>query len=131
LLNELLQSNHTDLAERDARIASLQAELQAVQKTADNQLALKAIYREVRAQFPQALQVNVSAGFRSVTVKPGAAATERPLVLVQLYLRDALGVAEQERLRLGLRTRAGLTDVQDVRLEVSVVKPVVKKKKTR
>ncbi|NCN97394.1 MAG: DUF389 domain-containing protein [Rhodoferax sp.] len=124
LLNELLQSNHTDLAERDARIASLQAELQAVQKTTRSQLPLQAIYREVRAQFPQALQVNVSSGFRSLAGRPGEPAAERPLLLVQLHLRDALGTAEKERLRLGLRTRAGLTDVQDVQLEVLIAEPV-------
>jgi len=53
------------------------------------------------------------------------------LLLVQLHLRDALGTAEKERLRLGLRTRAGLTDVEDVQIEVSVVKPALKKKKRR
>ncbi|NCP82534.1 MAG: hypothetical protein GW826_09515, partial [Rhodoferax sp.] len=45
-------------------------------------------------------------------------------LLVQLHLRDALGTAEKERLRLGLRTRAGLTDVQDVQLEVLIAEPV-------
>jgi len=63
--------------------------------------------------------------------RPGEPAAERPLLLVQLHLRDALGTAEKERLRLGLRTRAGLTDVEDVQIEVSVVKPALKKKKRR
>ncbi len=137
LLNEFVQANRVDIAEREARVAALQAQLQAVQKAADAQLPLQAIYREVQAQFPQALQINVSTGFRGIAAKPGEAVeagSERPLLLVQLQLRDGLSAAEQERLRMGLRTRAGLTDLQDVRLEVSAVapvKPAVAEKKKR
>lgn len=127
LLNEFVQTNRVDIAEREARIAALQGQLQVVQKAAAAQLPLQAIYREVRAQFPEAMQINVTSGFRSMAAKTSAlpdAQTERPLLLVQLELNRALSAAEQERLRLGLRTRAGLTDVEDVRLEVSVVAPV-------
>ena len=127
LLNEFVQTNRVDIAEREGRIAALQSQLQVVQKAAAAQLPLQAIYREVRAQFPDASQINVTSGFRSIASKmpaPPDAPTERPLLLVQLQLSSALSAAEQERLRLGLRTRAGLTDVQDVRLEVSVAAPV-------
>jgi hypothetical protein len=122
-----VQANRVDIAEREARIAALQGQLQAAQKAADAQSSVQAIYREVQAQFPQAQQIIVSTGFRGISAKPGEAVkagSERPLLLVQLQLRDGLSASEQERLRLGLRTRAGLADVQDVRLEVSVVTPV-------
>lgn len=137
LLNEFVQTNRTDIAEREARIAALQSQLQMVEKAAAAQLPLQAIYREVRAQFPQASQINVTSGYRSVAAKLPAvpdAPTERPLLLVQLQLGSALSAAEQERLRLGLHTRAGLSDVQDVRLEVSVaapIKPAATQKKRR
>lgn len=124
LLNDFLQTNRVDIAEREARIVALQGELQNLRKSVSAQLPLKDIYNEVRSQFPQALQVNVVSGFRAVATKanlPSEPGTERTLLLVQLKLRDALGAAEQERLRLGLRTRAGLTDLEDVRLEVSVL----------
>lgn len=124
LINELLQTNRADIAEREARIVALQGQLQAARQSAAAQLPLKDIYHEVRAQFPQALQVNVTAGFQGVMTKPDAppdtAALDRPLLLVQLQLPTALGAAEQERLRLGLRQRAGLADLEAVRLEVSV-----------
>lgn len=137
LLNEFVQSNRVDIADREARIAALQGQLHAVQKAAAEELPLQAIYREVQAQFPQALQLSVSSGYQSVAAKPGAplqSQTTRPLLLVQLQLRNALGDDEQERLRQGLRTRAGLADVQDVRLDVLVVAPakpapVAKKKR--
>lgn len=134
LLNELMQSNRSELADRDERIASLQAQLQAAQKAAESQLPLPAIYREVAAQFAQAEQIQVTSGLRNVAGRSGDPAQVRPLLLVQLRLKEPLSAAEKERLRLGLRTRAGLTDAQDVQLDVSVVeraKPVAAKKKRR
>jgi len=130
LINEFLQTNRTDIAEREARIVALQGQLQAAQQAAQQaataQLPLQTIYREVRAQFPDAVQLSVSSGFHSSPINAGVPlnpAAERPLLLVQLQLHQALSATEQERLRLGLRARAGLTDVQDVQLLVSVVKP--------
>lgn len=126
LINEFLQTNRTDIAEREGRIATLQEQLQVAQKAAVAQLPLVAIYRELQAQFPEALQLNVASGLRGVAFSaraPLKAAAERPLLLVQLQLRSGLGAPEQERLRLGLRTRAGLAELEDVRLEVSVPAP--------
>jgi len=127
LLNEFVQANRVDITEREARILALQEQVQVLQKVASSQLPLQAIYHEVQAQFPQALQIHVSAGFRGTAAKPGdavKAGSERPLLLVQLQLREGLSASEKERLRLGLRTRAGLMDLQDVQLEVSEAAPV-------
>ncbi len=134
LINEFLQTNRSDIAERETRIAALQAQLQAAQNSAATQLPLAAIYRELQAQFPQALLLNVATGLRSVAAvgdqAPLKTAVQRPLLLVTLQLRDALSDAEQERLRLGLQTRAGLADLQDVQLDVTVVpRPVAPKRK--
>lgn len=126
LLNDFLQTNRADIAERDARIAALQGELHNLRKSVSVQLPLKDIYNEVRSQFPQALQVSVTSGFRTEAEKPqlqSAPGGERPLLLVQLKLREPLSAGEQERLRLGLRTRAGLADLEDVRLDVSALSP--------
>lgn len=126
LLNEFVKTNRTDIADRDARILALQEQVQVLQKVASSQLPLQAIYREIQAQFPDALKLSVSSGVRSFTAKAGtplASTAERPLLLVQLQLRNELSADAQERLRLGLRSRAGLADVQDVQLEVSVVAP--------
>jgi len=126
LLNEFVKTNRTDIADRDARILALQEQVQVLQKVASSQLPLQAIYREIQAQFPDALKLSVSSGVRSFTAKAGtplASTAERPLLLVQLQLRNELSADAQERLRLGLRSRAGLADLQDVQLEVSVVAP--------
>jgi len=126
LLNEFVQNNRIDITEREARILALQEQVQVLQKVASSQLPLQAIYREVQAQFPDAVQLSVSSGLRSYTAKAGTpmdSTVERPLLLVQLKLRNELSADAQERLRLGLHTRAGLTDLQDVQLEVSVVAP--------
>lgn len=134
LINEFLQTSRSDITERKTRIAALQAQLQAAQNSAATQLPLSAIYRELQAQFPQALLLNVATGLRSVAAVGEQAtlktAVQRPLLLVTLQLRDALSDAEQERLRLGLQTRAGLADLQDVQLDVTVVpRPVAPKRK--
>jgi len=133
LFNEFLLTNRSDIAERDARIAALQAQLLVAQQSAALQLPLAAIYRELQAQFPQALHLHVTSGLRSVASTgqgPLNTAVQRPLLLVNLQLRDALGKAELERLRLGLQTRAGLADVQDVQLDVTVAaRPVAASKR--
>ncbi len=130
LINEMLQTNRADMDEREARIVALQGQLQALRQSVAAQLPLKDIYHEILAQFPQALQVNVTTGFQGVGAKldaPPTIAVDRPLLLVQLQLPSALGAAEQERLRLGLRKRAGLAGLEDVRLEVSVPAPANKR----
>ena len=101
--------------------------------SAGHQLPLPASYRGLQAQFPQALRLNVATGLRSVNAgeqAPLKTAVQRPLLLVKLQLRDALSNAGQERLRLGLQTRAGWADLQDVQLDVTVVpRPVAAKRK--
>jgi len=137
LINEFLQTNRADIAERDARILALQGQLQDLKKAASIQLPTQAVYQEIRAQFPDALRVSVTTGFQGTPGIPGTpeqpATTpgDRPLLLVQLELPSALGMAEQERLRLGLRTRAGLSDLQQVRLEVSVAPKAADKQKKK
>ncbi len=45
---------------------------------------------------------------------------ERPLLLVQLKLTNSLSAIEIQRLRQGLRVRAGLDNIDDVQLDVIV-----------
>jgi uncharacterized hydrophobic protein (TIGR00271 family) len=128
LLTEFMQSNRTDVAQREARIVELERELQIARNSASTQVPLKDIYREVSAQFPQAKQLSVTWGLQSAVIGPASvgASTEiarpdRALLLVQLQLPSALGASEQERLRLGLRARAGLSQLDEVQLFVSVL----------
>jgi uncharacterized hydrophobic protein (TIGR00271 family) len=122
LLNEFLQTNRNDIAEREARIAELQTQLQALQASAAKQLPLQAIHKELLAQFPQASDIQVVWGLRGVPTagqaSPLQSEVSRPLLLVQLQLPAGMAIssAEQERLRQGLRIRAGLTNGQDLQL---------------
>ncbi len=122
LLNEFLQANRSDIAEREVRIADLQKQLQEIQAASARALPLQAIYKELLAQFPQATEIHVTWGLR------GAPATatgqlqsdvSRGLLLVQLQLPVGVSVstAEQVRMLQGLRARAGLTEQQDVQLK--------------
>lgn len=131
ILQDFMKSNRTEIVEREERIVSLQKELEEIRKTAARQLPLRDIYAEISAQFPQALQVSVTSGYRATEGPQDAlnnkSMLERPLLLVQLKLLTPLIPAEIQRLRLGLRTRAGLENIDDVQLEVSVA-PVEKSK---
>ena len=132
ILQDFVKSNQAKIIERDARIAALQKELGELQKAVSNQLPLQAIYRELSAQFPQALQISVTSGYRAMVPLAGAserAFMERPLLLVQLNLAEPLSAAERQRLRLGLSVRAGLKNVDDVQLEVTVSTAVIRKTK--
>ncbi|MCF8209140.1 MAG: DUF389 domain-containing protein [Rhodoferax sp.] len=132
ILQDFLKSNRTEITDRDARIAALQKELAEAQKLAASQLPLHAIYREIVAQFPQAAQVSVSTGYRTAEIRadrPSESAAGQPLLLVQLTLPSPLSVAETQRLRQGLRVRAGLQNTDDVQLLVSSA--VAKKGKAR
>lgn len=132
ILQDFVKSNQAEIIERDARIAALQKELGELQKAVSIQLPLQAIYRELSAQFPQALQISVTSGYRAMVPLAGAserAFMERPLLLVQLNLAEPLSAAERQRLRLGLSVRAGLKNVDDVQLEVTVSTAVIRKTK--
>ena len=110
----------------------IQEELAEAQKLAASQLPLHAIYREIVAQFPQSLQLSVSAGYRTAenrADRPDESAAGHPLLLVQLTLPSPLSAAETQRLRQGLRVRAGLQNTDDVQLLVSSA--VAKKGKAR
>ena len=123
ILQDFMKSNANEIAARQSHIASLQKELDQMRKAASTQLPLKDIYREISAQFPQALQISVTSGYRTegplaeTLEKPVA---DRPILRVDLRLSSALGAAERQRLRLGLRARAGLADIEDVQLEVTI-----------
>jgi len=128
LLTEFMQSNRTEVAQREARIAELELELQNQRKLALAQVPLKDIYRELSAQFPQATHLSVTWGLQSAM--PGSTAADasresarpdRALLLVQLQIPTALSAPEQARLRLGLRVRAGLSQLDEVQLQVLVV----------
>jgi hypothetical protein len=122
ILQDFIQSNRTENMEREARIATLQKELEDSRKAAANQLPLQAIYREIAAQFPQAEQITVTSGYRARTTPAGGSTDsglERPILLVQLNLTEPLSTPERQRLRLGLSARAGLKSVDDVQLEVT------------
>lgn len=123
ILQDFIQSNQTEIVERETRIATLQKELDELRKAAASQLPLHDIYREITAQFPQALHVGVSAGYQTAESPTSATeknASQRPLLLVQLKLPKPLGAPEMQRLRVGLAVRAGLKNADDVRLDVTV-----------
>lgn len=125
LLRDLLQNNQGILREKDAQIASLQAEIQLLRSATSSQIPLADILRELHAQFPDAAEINVAAGVRAT--RPGVIAVadmpaDPPVLMVRLALPQALGSAEVERLRKGLRARAGLPESGDVRLDVEVIR---------
>ena len=120
ILRDFVQSNQTEIGVREARIATLQKELADLRKAAQMQLPLHDIYREIAVQFPAALHIAVTSGYRAADLPAGAEfpGGARPLLLVQLQLAEPLNAAEKQRLRLGLAVRAGLKSVDDVQLEV-------------
>ncbi len=124
LLNEFMQIKYPGIEERDARIQALQTELADLRKSADVQLRLRAIHEEIQAQFPNAVEINVATGFGT------AAEQVRPILLVQIRLKTGIGTAEKERLRMGLRKRAGMLELNDVRLEILLTSPSQSKQKS-
>ena len=132
ILQDFIKSNQREIIEREARIADLQKEVGELRKAVSDQVPLQDIYREVAAQFPGALQISISSGYRTVEAPAGApelALVVRPLLLVQLKLAEPLSTDERQRLRLGLSARAGLKNVDDVQLELTVSTTASRKKK--
>lgn len=126
LLNEFMQIKSPVIEERDARIFALQTELTELRKSAEVQLRLRAIHNEIQAQFPNAIEINATTGFSTVTEQA------RPILLVQIRLKTSISAAEKERLRMGLRERAGMADLDDVRLDILLPSgPKSKQKSTR
>jgi hypothetical protein len=126
LLNEFMQIKSPGIEERDARIFALQTELTELRKSAEVQLRLRAIHNEIQAQFPNAIEINATTGFSTVTEQA------RPILLVQIRLKTSISAAEKERLRMGLRERAGMADLDDVRLDILLPSgPKSKQKSTR
>lgn len=131
LLTELMQSNQADIAQRDARILALQEELNRAQLTLAGQVPLQDIHREMRAQFPQAQQLSVTWGLQASAPEANdVPSPDRRLLLVKMQLPTVLGAPEQERLRLGLRARAGLTQADEVQV-LMTVPPVARTTKKR
>lgn len=132
ILQDFIKSNQTEIIEREARIASLQRELGEIRKAAIAQPPLREIYSELAAQFPRAQKINVAFGYRS-SGKPSdgihASAVQHPLLVVQLELTEPLSSTEIERMRLGLRARANLVDIDDIQLDVST--PLIRSRKAR
>lgn len=127
LLQDLLQSNRTEVQTRESRILALQDELQEVRRSASTQLPVRQVYRELRAQFPQATQLDVAAGLGTGlhgTSDALEALAGRPVLLIHMLLPKALAADELERLRKGLQVRAGLAEADDVRLTVVSATPV-------
>lgn len=131
ILQDFMQSNRTEIEVRDVRIAALQGELSEMRKAAALHPPLQDIYREVLAQFPQARQIRVTSGYRSGGATTRSKAVDKPLLLVQLTLAKALSADERERLRMGLRAREGLADIDDVEVEVSVAQASAGKTKAK
>jgi uncharacterized hydrophobic protein (TIGR00271 family) len=132
ILQDFIKSNQTEIIAREARIAALQKELGELRKAASTQLPVHNIYREITAQFPHALEITVTSGYRAAEksiLAPEKTSVERPLLLVQLKLTEPLNAAERQRLRLGLSVRAGLQNVDDVLLDVSVSPARIRKAK--
>ena len=126
ILQNFMQTTRNDMSERDARIAQLQNDLQQAQAARTMQNLLQSIHQEISVQFSRALQINVSSGYRSVVQaannSDGPQALQRPLLLVQLRLDQGQNMsrAEIQRLRQGLQLRAGLAELEDVQVELSV-----------
>ncbi len=121
ILQDFIKSNQTEIIARETRIAALQKELGEVRKSVMGQPPLREIHREISAQFPMAQQVSVAYGYRSSGNPPDrieATAAQRPILVVQLILAKPLSAAEKERLRLGLRVRASLAEIEDIQLDV-------------
>lgn len=140
LLNEFLQTNRTDITQREVKIAALEEQLKAALENGKLQQELPTLLHDVQGQFPQALRVTVSVGLRSVAMPTKAlvALTSQPptglaqptqespavdqkTLVVQLDLPQSLSDSEQWRLRQGWRTRLGLQDLDDVQLLVKVI----------
>lgn len=132
ILTNFITLNQTEIIKREERIAALQTELDELRKAASKQLPLHDIYREIAAQFPQALYIAVTSGYHTVE-NPAIAAertlVEHPLLLVHLKLGEPLSTDEKQRLRLGLSVRSGLKNVEDVQVEVTV--PTAKNRKSK
>lgn len=124
LLKDLLQDNQGSLREKDAQIARLQAEIEALKLARGTPLPLAEILRELDAQFPDAVEINVAAGVRSARALATAAQSSEvpPVLLVRLTLPKALSAPEKERLRNGLRVRAGLPEASDVKLDIELAR---------
>lgn len=114
LINEFLKVKRPEVDERDASILALQAELGNLRKMDQKPLLLQAIHQELQAQFPNAIEITVTTGLSST------ADLGRSVLLVQIQLPKPINAAEKERLRRGLRVRAGLEFLEDVRLDVWV-----------
>lgn len=118
LLNEFMQSSRNVVDAKDARIAVLEKELAMVHKTQEGQLPLQSIHEEIKAQFPNALEIIVSQGLRHHDQK------DRPVLWVHIRLPQALGQAETDRLRRGLQARAGIQESDGVRVDVLSASPI-------
>ena len=123
LLAEFVAGNRDEIQSRDARIATLEQELQRLRDQQARQLPIPALLRELRAQFPEARRIQVTQGEQSdehvasampATVAAPAAASAastaalpatRALLLVQLQPARSLSADEQRRLRDGLAAR--------------------------
>ena len=121
LLQDLLQTNRSEVQTRESRIVALQDEVQALRQSLSTQLPIREVYRELRAQFPQAMQLDVTAGLgaaKGLASDEPAVLAGRPILVIHMQLPKALGDAEQERLRKGLQVRTGLAQEEDVRLTI-------------
>jgi uncharacterized hydrophobic protein (TIGR00271 family) len=116
ILQNFMQTSRNEINERELRIAALQTELQQAKELLGLQQKLQEIYQEVQAQFPQAVSVQVSTGYRSVNTET------RPLLLVSIRYRQRLNPDEMERIRRGLQVRAGLELLDDVQVQQIVVR---------
>jgi uncharacterized hydrophobic protein (TIGR00271 family) len=119
LLQDMLQSSRSEIQTRESRIVALQDELQLVRQSVSTQLPVSQIFRELRAQFPKAAQLDVAAGLGAAQGLPSdGSAAGRPILVIRMHLPYALGASEIDRLRKGLQVRAGLANIEDVRLTV-------------
>ena len=76
------------------------------------QLFLNEIADELKAQFPQALELKVSSGFNHTSD------SEKQFLLVQIKLKKSISVAEQKRMQLSIKQRASAHAIDEVLLEI-------------
>jgi uncharacterized hydrophobic protein (TIGR00271 family) len=112
LLNEFKKFNYSGVEQKDAQILSLQNELMGLKKYKNLQLFLNEIADELKAQFPQALELKVSSGFNHTSD------SEKQFLLVQIKLKKSISVAEQKRMQLSIKQRASAHAIDEVLLEI-------------
>jgi uncharacterized hydrophobic protein (TIGR00271 family) len=111
LINEFSMFKYSGIEQQEAQIRSLQNELMGIKKYNSLQLFLRSISDELKAQFPQALELNVSTGINHRTN------SDKQFLLIKIKLKNSISAAERKRMLLSIQKRASAHAIDDVSLE--------------